>query len=263
MIEAEFAIRLTLGLIALSILITGAEQLVISRKLDGFMDNGISVGLVSIGSLAFTRTMLAAKVLLSLACLLACGFGDFAAMRFTSPALLAVLFVIGLKRPVGGDGSDQMQVAVLLISTVCLVALPPPEASTLTAMFIGLQLIISYCTTGWAKLASPVWRQGTVLRDIVSTYSYGHPLISKILHQFPIANRLLTYFPIALFSLTPVFFIQPWDTVFLFFLLFSMIFHVMTGVMMGLNNFALTFPATFPCAFFFYQVIQRDFSGFM
>jgi hypothetical protein len=166
-------------------------------------------------------------------------------------SLLALTsLAINLTRPVGGSGADQLQLIAVVSGSFCYLLLEPASAAHWTALYISFQLILSYVTTGWSKLGSPVWRKGDVLSKIFSTYSYGHPQMGAMLDRSVRLNKVATWGPMILFSLAPFFFIQPAKSLLILFLAFALAFHVGTGIFMGLNNFAMTFPATYPCVIY-------------
>jgi hypothetical protein len=150
-------------------------------------------------------------------------------------------------RPVGGDGADQLQLITIVSSSLCYLLLEPAAAAHWAALYVTFQLLLAYVTTGWSKLCSPVWQKGDVLARIFSTYSYGHPRMGAMLARSVRLNRAATWAPVILFSLAPLFFLQPTRTLLILFLALAFMFHVGTGIFMGLNNFVITFPATYPC----------------
>ena len=245
--SAEQAVGITLSLICIATLVTSLEQLARFRELAVFQAPHLDerrdaqYGLV-VKALLFARVILAPAVAFSVL------FLDSAAGVLTLLALTSLM--ISFIRPVGGDGADQLQLIAVVSASFCYLLLPPASAAHWAALYISFQLILAYVTTGWSKLGSPVWRKGDVLSKIFSTYSYGHPQMGAMLAGSPRLNKAATWGPMILFSLTPIFFLQPTKSLLILFLAFAFSFHVGTGIFMGLNNFVITFPATYPCVIY-------------
>ena len=105
------------------------------------------------------------------------------------------------------------------------------------------------------------WRKGDVLLKIFSTYSYGHQQMSAVLASNARLNQVATWGPMLLFSLTPVFVIQPIRSLLIVFLALTFAFHVGTGIFMGLNNFVMTFPATYACVIYAHAYLHSHFQA--
>lgn len=148
-------------------------------------------------------------------------------------------------RKVGKDGADQMRILALACNTLCLVT-RSPHAEIITLCFLGAQVLIGYATSGILKLASPYWRTGLVLAEIMGTYSYGVMPFSAFLKRHIVIQKICTYGAIASMLSVPLAFFHPDITyvVIAMFVMFS--FHFATALLMGLNDFLFTFPVAYP-----------------
>jgi hypothetical protein len=150
------------------------------------------------------------------------------------------------RRHTGGDGAEQM--ALLVLGAVGLAVLPWPwfDRMVVAATFIAAQASLSYVTAGVAKLVSPAWRSGSALPAILSTYSHGHPLAARLLHQNVRLAQLACWTVIVFECLFPLLVLGPgWLVVAA--LVCGFTFHAGCAVLMGLNSFLWSFPATYPC----------------
>jgi hypothetical protein len=244
--RAEQAVGITLSLICIATLITSLEQLARFRELALFLTpiderRNFRYELL-VKALLVARVVLAPAVVVSIL-FLDSPAGALALLALASSAMRFVW-------PVGGSGADQLQLITVVSAALCYLLLEPASAAHWAALYVSFQLILSYVTTGWSKLSSPVWRKGDVLSKIFSTYSYGHPQMGAILARSAWLNKAATWGPMILFSLTPFLFLQPSRSLLILFLTFTFAFHVGTGIFMGLNNFVMTFPATYPCVIY-------------
>ena len=138
-----------------------------------------------------------------------------------------------------------MFVVVLAGLTLSSVFPPYELASWFGLWFIAAQLTLSYVISGVAKAIGPRWRDGTGLRGVVSTYSYGSPFASRVLEGAPFLSLALSWLIIAWESSFALAWFLPKEGVFLF-LALGVLFHLGNAVFMGLNNFVFAFIATYP-----------------
>lgn len=258
MISLEAATYITLSFISLSTSVTALEQLRSFRYLEAFIGYSVAGRNQTKNERNIGFTLLLFRIIFGLLLIISCQMDSHIWVKVFVFLSAIAHFTFSAIRPVGGDGADQMQGVVYSIYSISFLLTEYDLALTISAYFVTAHLFLSYCTTGFAKLNSPAWREGNILKSIFSTYSYGHEKFFLILNSSPILNRAGTYFPIFVFSMTPVFFIQPYQSVFLIYLMLAGLFHIFTGVIMGLNNFALTFPATYPCALYGYQALHAQ-----
>jgi hypothetical protein len=252
--QAEQAVGITLSFICIATFVSALEQLARFREL--------AVFLAPIDERRDARYELVAKALLIARIVLAAAV-IASVLLLDSPvvALTLLALVSSTMRfiwPVGGSGADQLQLITIVSASLCYLLLEPASAAHWAALYIAFQLVLSYVTTGWSKLASPHWRKGDVLSKIFLTYSYGHPQMGAVLAGNARLNQVATWAPMILFSLTPVFVIQPSQGLLIVFLALALAFHIGTGIFMGLNNFVMTFPATYPCVVYAHAYLHSQ-----
>lgn len=248
--DAESAVRATTLLLCVAGFVTTIEQLVSYSRLSLFVSPGLASARAQ-NSAYLIRLLVASRALLAAYCIACTAL--FGLPTIGIVALVAIMLVITWIRPVGGDGADQLQLICLTTVALCLLLAGQEAGVHWAALYISFQLLLSYATTGWAKVASPIWRKGNALAGILSTFSYGHDAASKALTASPTLNRVGTWGPMILFSVSPLIFFQPSMSIFMAFLTLAFAFHVGTGLFMGLNNFLITFPATYPCVLYGYS----------
>lgn len=152
------------------------------------------------------------------------------------------------------DGSDQMQV-ILFASLVIFYLSPAPLVKQCCVFFISFQSLLSYFTAGFAKVRSATWREGTALRDIMNTTSFGSKALTLILVQHSHLSKALCWavivfecaFPLLVFAG-----IRPC----LLFIAIGILFHLSAAIFMGLNSFFWSFVATYPALLFFASTFQ-------
>lgn len=252
--QAEQAVGIALSFICIATFVTSSEQLARFRELAVFLApiderRDVRYELVA-------KALLLARVALASAVIASILFLDSPVVALTLLALASS--TMRFIWPAGGCGADQLQLITVVSASLCYLLLEPASAAHWAALYIAFQLILSYVTTGWSKLTSPHWRKGDVLSKIFSTYSYGHPQMSTVLAGNARLNQVATWGPMLLFSLTPVFVIQPAQSLLMLFLTLTLAFHVGTGIFMGLNNFVMTFPATYPCVVYAHAYLHSQ-----
>ena len=115
--------------------------------------------------------------------------------------------------------------------------------------FIAAQSVLSYFSSGVAKLVSPVWRSGDAIVGILRTETFGNPKLATFLKDRPAAAKSLCWltilfeccFPIVLVVPSP----YPW-----FIVAAGLGFHVGVALVMDLNAFVWAFLATYPAILF-------------
>jgi len=164
-------------------------------------------------------------------------------------SVLGVSLLTHLRNPYGLDGADQMY--AIIYGALFLGSLAPDNQIVRLASlgFIASQACLSYSTAGFAKLISPVWRNGEAIRGILGTRTYGLVSVAKLLD----ANACLcivigwmvvlpeSIFPAAVLAGPPVL---------LGLLVWGVFFHFLNAVVMGLNTFLWSFLATYPAVWY-------------
>lgn len=157
--------------------------------------------------------------------------------------VLSVHCLINIRLLVGRDGADQMQNIVWAgIFAYCL---PLNENVKLVAAgFIAAQLILSYFTSGIAKLVSPVWRAGSGMQLITRMASYCPPNIAVFFVNKKIA--FVACWAVILFEILGPFLLLFGQTGAIIFIAMGTLFHVGIAISMGLTTFVFSFIATYP-----------------
>lgn len=106
-------------------------------------------------------------------------------------------YALHLRSPYGSDGSEHMAT----ITTTCLLAgraaASDPRARAALVAFIAAQSCLSSAAAGAAKLVSPVWRDGSAVRDIFRTRTYGHRRVHALLRDHPLVARAVALATVA------------------------------------------------------------------
>lgn len=174
-------------------------------------------------------------------------------------ALILVQLLHNYRTPTGRDGSDQMTMVVLVGLFLCSIDLDGRFA-TLAVWFVGLQLALSYASSGLAKLSSRIWLTTNALSEVFNTVTYGRRTVSLLLRRFPAVSFAGAYLVIAWQALFPISLILP-EPVFYLFLLIGFGFHLAIAVVMGLNTFLFSFLAAYPFIVELHARIGAHFSG--
>jgi hypothetical protein len=184
---------------------------------------------------------------------------------FTNLSLPLVLVILlihllsHLRNQYGLDGSDQMQV-IIFASLVAFYASPSLIVKQFSIFFICFQVLLSYFTSGFAKLVSPVWRNGTAISGILNTVSYGIKPIAKILVTNPTLSKLICWSVITFECAFPVLVFTGVKPTIIF-IITGIVFHLSIAVFMRLNAFFWSFVATYPAVLFFaynFQIVIMD-----
>ena len=124
--------------------------------------------------------------------------------------------------------------------------MPGDYEKLIPMLFVGLQVLIAYTTSGLAKISSPYWQKGNVLADVLQTYSYGIPKFAQMLKENPRIEKAMSHFAIAAMLAVPLTFLLPYQVPLMIALVVIAGFHLSTSVLMGLNDFVYTFPLAYP-----------------
>ena len=165
--------------------------------------------------------------------------------RIALPAAFLSALIIRWRRCIGGDGAEQM--GMLIFSAAMIAVLPWPSSGrvVIAVTFIAAQAGLSYLTAGIAKLTSPVWRNGTALPLILSTYDHGHPAAASLSRHYSAISLLACWTVILFETLFPLLVLGP-DWLLALSLGVGLAFHIGCAIFMGLNNFLWSFPAAYP-----------------
>jgi len=156
--------------------------------------------------------------------------------------------MLNLRMPVGQDGSDQMNVLIVLPAWLAILC-GQDLAKIAVLMFIAGQGSLAYATSGVAKLGSPLWRSGEAIPQIMSTLAYGNGLAARALCS-SLALRRTACWSVILFETCFSFSVLAGPHGLLGVLAVGLLFHVSCAILMGLNCFLWSFLATYPALIF-------------
>ncbi|PXA79733.1 hypothetical protein DYI20_01810 [Auritidibacter ignavus] len=145
----------------------------------------------------------------------------------------------------GSDGSDQM--SFIVFSSGALAELMPRNEcnATLLSSFVAFQSLLSYFASGVAKVVSPSWRDGSALKGIFRTQTYGDERFYRFLTakewRAAAMSRTVTAFEV----LFPAVVLMP-KTLRTIGLGIGAAFHIANARFMGLNRFFWAFCGTYP-----------------
>jgi hypothetical protein len=179
--------------------------------------------------------------------------------RVSLTVLILSILLLGWRKSLfGDDGSDQMNMVILVTIWLCTALIESSLLLKVGLWFIALQSVLSYCTSGVAKLISEKWRSGEALWRVLSTKAYGIDWIGKFLQSRPLLNYLLSWSTMLietgffLVLLLPF----PYATMFL---VWGVAFHLSNGIIMGLNTFLWAFLSTYPAIIYVWWAIHTHF----
>lgn len=167
----------------------------------------------------------------------------------TLTALLLILMLLNLvlqfRQIYGGEGSDQMNLLLIVSLFIGMNHWTNPQISSYSIFFIAAQSVLSYFSAGAAKIVSPKWRSGSAVFEIFNTGSYGNHSIALVLHNKKGINLFLAWNVIIMEMLFPLVLVLPFEYGALI-LIWGGVFHLFNAFSMGLNTFLWSFLATYP-----------------
>jgi hypothetical protein len=168
--------------------------------------------------------------------------------------ILLILLLLHFRNPYGGDGSDQMKV-IVLVSLFIFYISPDLIVKQFAIFFICFQALLSYFTSGFAKLVSPVWRGGEAMRGIMNTMGYGNKVISRLLVKNAKLSKVICWSIIVFECIFPLLVFTGVNSAIIF-IVIGIMFHLSIAIFMGLNNFFWSFVSTYPAILFFANNFQ-------
>ncbi len=162
--------------------------------------------------------------------------------------LAGLALALRFRLPIGLDGSDQM-LSIVLVTVALAHVVDSETGRVLCLAFLACQACLAYATSGWLKLADPLWRDGTYLGRVLSSTTFGHPRLGAFLLRNRRAARLLTA---AMLGFECLFFagVLLGGPAAVVAIACGVAFHLATAVFMGLNTFVWAFVATYPAVWF-------------
>lgn len=170
-------------------------------------------------------------------------------LLWLSCTVIALIINLQMARTrLGRNGGDQMMAIVFTALSIGL-SLPSPLAWSITLWFLSAQLCVAYCTSGVLKASARAWWDGTALRSVLRTTTYGHRGLWNILRRHAVASGLLSSviiifectFPVVLFMPTPVGYAI---------VVAGVAFHIGNACILGLNTFVWPYMGLYPAILF-------------
>ncbi|WP_143459221.1 hypothetical protein [Leifsonia sp. ALI-44-B] len=154
-------------------------------------------------------------------------------------------YALALRSPYGSDGSETMLSVVMTASALGRAVGDDDVTRRYALRFIAAQSAFSYLVAGAAKVASPLWFDGTAVRDVLRTRIFGHRTLFERVRHRPLVTLALSRGVTAAEVLFPLVFLLPGGLRVL--ALAGMGgFHVANAGAMGLNRFVWAFLSTYP-----------------
>jgi hypothetical protein len=138
--------------------------------------------------------------------------------------------------------------AIIWSGIFLFLAVPSAYIKDLALAFIAAQLLLSYITSGIAKLLSPIWRSGAAVSLIVRTQSYGHRDAYRWIERLHLSGPV-SRGTILLEIIGPLLVLGGPRTTMIF-IGFGVMFHLGNAIIMGLNSFVWSFTACFPAVLY-------------
>lgn len=187
-------------------------------------------------------------VVIRFACALAVAFGPIPVRAPAAASIVVISIMLTVRTIYGHDGSDEM-ITLVYIAAAIAYGVNDNVARELSLWFLAGQASLAYLAAGVAKAASPIWRSGAALPGIMSTNSYGSPIIGAVLTRNTRLSLVGCWavilgeccFPLTLLGVWPL-------TIMLLF--WGASFHVIAAIFMRLNTFVWAFLATYPAILF-------------
>jgi len=152
--------------------------------------------------------------------------------------------------------SDQLQVIIFAVLLVFYLSPFNPIVQKTAIFFICFQSLLSYFMAGLAKLSSSAWKNGTAIKDIMNTESFGNKSFAKILIDKPFISKLVCWCVIIFECSFPVLIFTGLQTTF-FLIILGILFHLSISIFMRFNSFFWSFIATYPALLYISVEIQN------
>jgi hypothetical protein len=157
--------------------------------------------------------------------------------------VLAIGVLLHVRLVYGMDGADQMQ-SVVWAGLAIYAAAPDRTVGKAGLAFVAIQFVLSYLTSGLAKAVSEEWRNGSAIRGVLSTHSYGAEPLARRLGG-PVGSLVAGWSVIA-FEVGAPFLALAGGAALVAMLAGAVLFHASIAIVMGLNDFFWAFISPLP-----------------
>lgn len=243
-------LRAVSGIGGVAVVISSAELLQLRHE---FSDKGLFCwreNSVHTNTAHFLRTLYQYPNVLALLMLRLAGGGlcmlspgrDF--LLLGACLVVASSLLLTKRGPHGRNGADSFSSVTFV--AVALGFLSNDDVVRQEALwFLVAQLCLSYITAGALKLFEPSWRDGSAVRWIVQTESYGHPQVARFIGASSSIAVVTAWLVIGFECAFPLVLVLPlWASWTI--LVFGLIFHIANAAVIGLNTFLWSFVAIYP-----------------
>jgi hypothetical protein len=167
--------------------------------------------------------------------------------------LLNVIF--SYRNFLSGDGSDHMGNILCVCLFVLSIKIGCTVIQNAAVTFICLQSILSYFTSGVAKLCSKPWRDGRAVLGLAVTDTYGNYTLARLLTAGRGPANLAVCWSVILFEMIfPIVLLIPFKWC-IAMLCLGAIFHILNAWFIGLNRFVWAFLGTYPSILYIHSKI--------
>lgn len=128
-----------------------------------------------------------------------------------------------------------------------------PRLQAAALAFVAFHAALAYAMTGYDKLKSPLWRDGTRLAHILQDGNYRFPPLADWPLRHPRWVAVGAWSVILLELLFPLCVVLPPEGFWLF-IAGGVVFHAAVAFMMGLHGFWWTFVSSYPAFYFFHAL---------
>jgi len=157
--------------------------------------------------------------------------------------LLHALFILQRFDGPYNGGSDRM--GLLILSCLCLEHfLPSLRAREAAFGYLALQVLLSYCVAGWAKITNPEWRTGRASRDVLLFSAYPVSESFRAGADWPRSVCLASWAVMLLELCLPLALLSPQALV--IGVALAALFHFVNACLFGLNRFFWVWLAAYP-----------------
>ncbi len=150
-------------------------------------------------------------------------------------------------RLIGPDGADKMGMVAACGAVLLAAGLMRHDGALCFAgiLWAGGQLTIAYATSGYIKLISPGWHDGSTLTRVMHSELFGSPWAGAAIVRIPGTALVLSWVVILAETLFPLALLAPLP-VLLAALGFFAGLHLAIAVVMRLGTYPFAFVATYP-----------------
>lgn len=163
-----------------------------------------------------------------------------------SSVLVAIRVATARVNQLGSDGADRIGLLTSVVTAVARAGSRRPGVVDACLWFLAVTGVHGYAVSGWAKLLSPPWRDGSALLGVLRTATHGHRRLFAVARRYPVATRVATLAVAVVESAAPLVLVGAGRRLAWLYVGAGAGFHVGTAYVMGLNRFPAAFGALYP-----------------